>query len=60
MDRDALLRELAPLATLEAVLRWGFASSPPREVLSVVVQDELTHDVVLGGPDGTYLSFDTT
>ena len=60
-SRDAsLLAELAPLATLQEVLRWGFASSPPREVVTVVVQDEYSHDVVLTGPDGLYLSFDTT
>ena len=58
--RAAVLAELAPLATLEEVLRWAFASSPPRDIVSVVVQDEYSHDVVLTGPDGLYLCFDTT
>jgi hypothetical protein len=29
----ALAREVAPLATLEDVLRWGFRCAPPREEL---------------------------
>lgn len=59
-ERTALARELAPLATLEEVLRWGFASSPPREVVEIVVQDEFCHDVVMSGASGSYLVFDTT
>ncbi len=42
------------LATLEDVLRWG------GDVLDVIVQDEYTHDVVVRGPAGGYLVFDTT
>jgi hypothetical protein len=56
----ALAAELAPLATLQDVVRWGFAHSPPREIVNVVVQDEFWHDVVVTGPEGLYLSFDTT
>jgi hypothetical protein len=46
------------LATLEDVLRFGFAQRPAWDVVDVVVQDELTHDVVVRGP--AYLVFDTT
>jgi hypothetical protein len=46
------------LATLEEVLRFGFAQHPPWEIVDVVVQDEFTHDVVVAGPG--YLVFDTT
>ena len=56
----ALSLEVAPLATLQDVLRWAFACSPPRELVDVVIQDEFSHDVVLTGPDDLYLSFDTT
>jgi hypothetical protein len=59
-ERRALVKELAPLKILEEVLRWGFASSPPREIADVVVQDEYTHDVVMTDPRGVYLCFDTT
>lgn len=46
--------------TLEEVVRWGLSLSPPRLVLDVVVQDEYTHDVVVGHPSGVYLVYDTT
>jgi hypothetical protein len=46
--------------TLEDVVRWGLARSPPRLVESVVVQDEYTHDVVLPWSDRVYLVYDTT
>ncbi|NVJ24222.1 hypothetical protein HUW62_23620 [Myxococcus sp. AM011] len=59
-QREALERELAPLTMLQDVVRWGFASTPPRDVTEVVVQDEFTHDVVLPWKDGGYLVFDTT
>jgi len=59
-EREALERELGPLTLLQDVVRWGFASTPPRDVTEVVVQDEFTHDVVLPWKDGGYLVFDTT
>jgi hypothetical protein len=55
-----LLEEVAGFATLAEVLRWGFAFSPPRDIVEVVVQDEYTHDVIMTGPEGRYLCFDTT
>ncbi len=55
----ALERQLAPLALLQDVVRWGFASTPPRDVAEVVVQDEFTHDVVLPWEEERYLVFDT-
>lgn len=58
--RAALERELAPLTTLQDVVRWGFAHAPPRDVAAVVVQDEFTHDVVLPWEGHRYLVFDTT
>ncbi len=58
--RAALERELAPLTMLQDVVRWGFASTPPRDITEVVVQDEFTHDVVMPWRDGNYLVFDTT
>jgi hypothetical protein len=48
------------LDTLEDVLRFGLAQRPAWDVLDVVVQDEYTHDVVLGGPAPGFLVFDTT
>lgn len=59
-QRAALERELAPLTTLQDVVRWAFARTPPRDVAEVVVQDEFTHDVVLPWENGRYLVFDTT
>jgi hypothetical protein len=46
--------------TLEDVVRWGLAYSPPRLIEDVIVQDEYTHDVVLGHPSGVWLVYDTT
>jgi hypothetical protein len=46
--------------TLEEVVRWGLALTPPRLVENVVVQDEYTHDVVMAHPAGVYLVYDTT
>ncbi len=44
----------ARLDTLEDVVRTGW------ELVDVIVQDEYTHDVIVRGPDGGYLVFDTT
>lgn len=57
---SALTAELASMATLAAAIRWGFTATPRREIVNIVVQDEYTHDVVMQGPDGLYLCFDTT
>lgn len=62
---DALARAAAAtrLDTLEDVLRFGFAQRPTWDVPEVVVQDEFTHDVVIGfgaGPAPAFLVFDTT
>ncbi len=46
------------LATLEDVLRVGFAQQPAWQIVDVIVQDEFTHDVIVSGP--AYLVFDTT
>lgn len=58
--RSALEMELASLTLLQDVVRWGFTSSPPRDVTEVIVQDEFTHDVVMPWMEGSYLVFDTT
>lgn len=46
--------------TLDEVVRWGLSATPERRVLAVVVQDEYTHDVVIGWSDELYLVYDTT
>ncbi|MDC0741418.1 hypothetical protein [Polyangium mundeleinium] len=51
---------VASQRTLEDVVRWGLALTPPRLVADVVVQDEYNHDVVLEHPAGVYLVYDTT
>ena len=56
----ALSLAVQRLATLQEVVRWGFAHRPSLEILEVVVQDEYSHDVVMTGGDGLYLVFDTT
>jgi hypothetical protein len=59
-QRSALVRELAPLGTLQDVVQWGFSRSPPSDVAAVVVQDEYCHDVVMPWREGLHLAFDTT
>ena len=46
--------------TLEEVVRYALAATPPRLIHSVVVQDEYTHDVVVPAGAGRYLVYDTT
>ena len=58
--RHALRRLIAPQKSLEDVVRWGLAQSPPILIADVVVQDEYTHDVVLPHPRGVWLVYDTT
>jgi hypothetical protein len=40
--------ELAPLNTMEEVLRWAVSRNPPATVGDVIAQDDFTHDVTLG------------
>ena len=55
----ARLLAAARLATLEDLLRFGFAQRPAWELVDVVVQDEFTHDVIVRAPR-VFLVFDTT
>jgi hypothetical protein len=48
------------LDTLEDVVRVGFLQRPAWQLLDVIVQDELTHDVIVLGPAAVFLVFDTT
>jgi hypothetical protein len=59
---DAVGRAVAAarLDTLEQLLRFAFAQRPSWELLDVIVQDEYTHDVIVRGPAGALLVFDTT
>ena len=57
---EGLAAMIARQQTLEDVVRWGLAHTPPRMIVRVVVQDEYTHDVVLHYADGVYLVYDTT
>ena len=57
---DAIAALISSQKTLEDVVRWGLAASPPRIVERVVVQDEYTHDVAIRWAAGVYLVYDTT
>jgi len=52
--------DLPELRTLEEVIRWAAAQTPPRPITDVVTQDEYTHDVVVAYDDSIHLVFDTT
>jgi hypothetical protein len=54
------LAAAATLDTLEEILAWCHAQRPPLDVVDVVVQDELTHDVIVRAHAPTFVVFDTT
>lgn len=45
---EALTGFLTRLGTLARVLPWGLAQNPSWIVVDVVIQDEFTHDIILG------------
>ena len=45
---SSLARQVEFLGTLGKVLPWGLVQRPQWTVVDVVIQDEYTHDVVLG------------
>jgi hypothetical protein len=51
---------VAGLRTLEEVVRWMASRSPPGRIVTVVTQDEFTHDVVVAAGAAVYVVFDTT
>lgn len=58
-ERDDLAASVAGLTSLERVLHWARALTPPSGVEEIITQDEFTHDVVVPVA-GRYLVFDTT
>jgi len=56
----AILKEVEAFRTLDAVLRWALAKTPPAQVATVIGQDEFTVDVVIRLKENVYLAFDTT
>ncbi len=59
-DKTSLEQVLRDLTTLERVLNWARRQTPPIVVDEILTQDEYTHDVLLLGPKGLVLNFDTT
>lgn len=60
-DVQASIENLfASQKTLEDVVRWGLGLTPAQVVKDVVIQDEYTHDVVIGHPSGVWLVYDST
>lgn len=45
---ESLAAQVRFLGTLARVLPWGLAVQPQWLVVDVVIQDEYTHDIVLG------------
>jgi hypothetical protein len=46
--------------TLEVALKRVTAARPPWKVVDVVVQDEYSHDVILGTKEGRWAVLDAT
>ena len=57
---EDILKEAEKFASLEQVLNWAFARTPPAKLADVVAQDEFTHDVVIRIDEEIFLNFDTT
>lgn len=55
-----VLTEVVAFRTLEQVMFWAFARTPPAQLLNVTTQDEFTHDVVIKVSPDAFLVFDTT
>ena len=49
---QSLATQIQFLGTLARVLPWGLAVRPQWTVVDVVVQDEYTHDIILGTDGG--------
>lgn len=45
---QSLATQIEFLGTLGRVLPWGLAMRPQWTVVDVVIQDEYTHDIILG------------
>lgn len=61
VNHASRLREsAATLPTLEHAFRWALAQQPSLRPVDVVIQDEYTHDILFGAPDGSFLVFDAT
>lgn len=58
--RSTIEALVARQKTLEDVVRWGLNQKPLQMVKDVVVQDEYTHDVVIGHPSGVWLVYDAS
>jgi hypothetical protein len=56
----AILNDVEAFRTLDEVLRWALAKTPPAQVATVIGQDEFTVDVVLRLEENSFLVFDTT
>ncbi|HXG66104.1 MAG TPA: hypothetical protein VNO70_13465 [Blastocatellia bacterium] len=55
-----LLNEAQSFRTLEEVMKWAFARTPPAELVNIIAQDEYTLDAVIRVSPDVFLAFDTT
>jgi hypothetical protein len=55
-----IITEVESFRTLEQAMLWAFSRTPPAHLVSVVTQDEFTHDVLIRVSADTFLVFDTT
>jgi len=59
-ERAEIEALVATHPSLQEVVRWGAARRPPVRISEVVVQDELTHDVIVPYAERRWLVYDTT
>jgi hypothetical protein len=56
---DDILSQVESLRSLEQAMDWAFSRKPPAHLVSVVTQDEFTHDIVVRVTPDVFLVFDT-
>jgi hypothetical protein len=57
---SGLERELPAFGTLQEVVAWGRAQTPPVLLIESIAQDEYTHDVIATWRGGLVLVFGST
>lgn len=59
-DFDRLHAELAAQTSMQRVLTWFSAQTPPLAADDLIAQDEFSHDLLVPLSEQTYLSYDTS
>ena len=59
-ERRELQASIASLGLLGDVVTWGLRRRPVASIADVVIQDEYSHDVIVGLSPDRWLTFEST